>query len=162
VVTHGQQNESSATGIHLAVLADRVTLCSVDELPVLGSSAVVMFPDDSATPAEEVDIEGGVTSVICIDSKWGQANGILAHPSLAGVRRVRLRSYRTSYWRFHTRGVPDDGLCTVEAVFFLCRELHRRSHAGACHCFDDLLWLFAVQHERIFRGREAVLASPAG
>ena len=156
VLTHCQQNESTATGVHLAVLAPRVRLVAVEELPELcKETAVVLFPEDSATPAEEVDDVSGIRDVIVIDSKWGQARGVLLSPALAGVRRVRLGNHRTSYWRYHTRGVPDDGLCTVEAVFFLCRGLHSGAHADGeeCHCFDDLLYIFALQHARV--GREA-------
>lgn len=46
----------------------------------------------------------------------------MADARLRAARHVRIRSYRTAYWRFHTRGVPSDGLCTIEAVYFLCRE----------------------------------------
>jgi len=164
VVTHGQQNESSATGVHLAVLAAAQTrLHSAEELPPLcPETTLLLFPDDSAVDASDVE-PTSVTDVVVIDSKWGQAGGVLAHPSLQGVRRVRIGQYRTSYWRFHTRGVPSDGLCTVEAVYFLCRELHSRAHAGACHCFDDLLWLFCAMHRRVMaeaadRGRKRALA----
>jgi DTW domain-containing protein YfiP len=153
VLTHCQQNESTATGVHLAVLAPRVRLLAVEDLPELcRDTAVVLYPEDSATPADEVDV-ASIRDVVVIDSKWGQARGVLLSPALAGVRRVRLGSYRTSYWRYHTRGVPEDGLCTVEAVFFLCRSLHAKAHAGgqACHCFDDLLYIFSVLHARVLR-----------
>ena len=69
---------------------------------------------------------------------------------------VSLSSFGCSY---HTAGVPPDGLCTVEAVYFLCREvrslssavptqlltlacrkLHTNAEHSDCHCFDDLLW----------------------
>jgi DTW domain-containing protein YfiP len=151
VLTHVQQNEATATGVHLAVLgAPRVTLLPVGELPTLNkATTVVLFPDSCALPAEEVEPDS-VTDVIVVDSKWGQTNGIVQSAALQGVRHVRLGRYRTSYWRYHTRGVPEDGLCTVEAVYFLCRELHTKAHPhGECHCFDDLLWYFAHQHRTV-------------
>lgn len=77
---------------------------------------------------------------------------------MEGVRHVRIRSYRTSFWRFHTKGVPSDGLCTVEAVYFLCKEARGRASAAAlraphyaaplrraleicnCHCPRRRVW----------------------
>lgn len=50
----------------------------------------------------------------------------MSDPRMANVRHVRIRSYRTAFWRFHVKGVPSDGLCTVEAVYFLCKEVRDR------------------------------------
>ena len=137
--------------MHLAVLADRVSLARADELPVFcRETTLVLFPDEEAVPAEEVDA-ATVTDVVVIDSKWGQAHGVLAHPHLDGCTRVRIGKHRTSYWRYHTAGVPEDGLCTVEAVYFLVRELHTSSHLPnqTCRCYDDLLWIFNLLHNRV-------------
>jgi hypothetical protein len=99
-VTHAQQNLTSATGVHLALLApSQVRLLGVEELPALDArTAVVLFPDDEALPAEEVDVSS-VTDVIVIDSKWGQARGVVASDKLRGLRHVRIGAYVTSYWR---------------------------------------------------------------
>ena len=99
-ITHAQQNRSSATGVHLAVLAPtQVRLLSIDELPPLDASrSAVLFPDDEAVAAEEVDV-ASISSVVVVDSKWGQARGVVASDKLRGVRHIRLRSYLTSYWR---------------------------------------------------------------
>jgi hypothetical protein len=132
-----QQNRSSATGVHLALLAPaHVRLLSVEELPPLNAStAAVLFPDDAAVSAEEVDVRS-ITDVVVVDSKWGQAKGLLASDALRGLRHIRLNSYVTSYWRYHTAGVPSDGLCTVEAVFFLCREVRAARSATTSHAAD--------------------------
>jgi DTW domain-containing protein YfiP len=147
VVTHAQQRLSNATGVHLPLLAPgQARLVSLEELPPLGSGAVVLFPSANSVPVDSLDL-ATVTDVVVIDSKWGQAKGVLADAKLAGVRQVHLRDYRTCFWRYHTAGVPEEGLCTVEAVFFCFRELHSRAHAGeVCRCFDNLLWYFAQQH----------------
>ena len=103
-----------------------VRLVSIDELPQLdASTSAVLFPDDEAVAAEEVDV-ASISNIIVIDSKWGQARGVVASDKLRGMRHVRLRSYQTSYWRYHTAGVPPEGLCTVEAVYFMCREVRLR------------------------------------
>lgn len=103
-ITHAQQNRSSATGVHLAVLAPaQVRLLSIDELPHLdASTSAVLFPDDEAVAAEEVDV-ASISNIIVIDSKWGQARGVVASEKLRGMRHVRLRSYQTSYWRHALR-----------------------------------------------------------
>ena len=159
-LTHGQQNESSATGVHLGILAPRCKLLDVGLLPALDpTTTVLLFPDDGAVPADSVDASA-ITDVVVIDSKWGQARGVMEHPALRGIPHVRLGAYRTSYWRYHTKGVPDDGLCTVEAVYFLTRELHSRRHPPGeqCACMDDLLWYFAFQHRRVHAASDARIA----
>ena len=84
----------------------------------------------------------GIQTVIIIDSKWDGANRIARLPNLAQLPRVKLRSYRTAFWRFHPHpksaearrqreaaaAVGEDNgdthLCSVEALFFFLRELH--------------------------------------
>lgn len=182
-LTHAQQNLTTATGVHLALLAPaHARLLSVDDLPPLNAATtVVLFPDDAAVSAEAVDVSS-ITDVLVVDSKWGQARGVVASERLRGMRHVRLNAYLTSYWRrapalprllrvaiapgragaertaprrYHTAGVPPDGLCTVEAVFFLCRELHTSETHRDCHCFDNLLWYFAHQHAKALCAKSA-------
>ena len=63
----------------------------------------------------------------------------------------------------------DEKVCSAEALFFFMRELHcamgihadderkpdggkredERNGVGKCHCFDDLLWYFAWQHQTV-------------
>jgi DTW domain-containing protein YfiP len=146
--------------VHLGILAPRCRLLDVGSLPALDpTTTVLLFPDDCAVPADSVDASL-ITDVVVIDSKWGQARGVMEHPALRGIRHVRLGAYRTSYWRYHTKGVPDDGLCTVEAVYFLCRELHARRHPPGeqCACMDDLMWYFAFQHRRVHAASDARIA----
>lgn len=87
--------------MHLALLAPaQARLLSVEELPPLDArTSLVLFPDDAAVRAEEVDVRG-VTDVVVIDSKWGQARGVAAADALRGLRHVRLSAtVRTAYWR---------------------------------------------------------------
>jgi hypothetical protein len=86
--------------VHLALLAPlHAKLCSVDDLPSLDArTAAVLYPDDAAIPAEDVDV-GSITDVVVVDSKWGQSRGILASDKLRNLRHIRLGTYVTSYWR---------------------------------------------------------------
>ncbi len=38
-----------------------------------------------------------------------KAKRINMHPTLEGVRRVKLSETKSSFWRFHTKGVADEG-----------------------------------------------------
>ena len=159
-LTHAQQTASTATGVHLGILAPNCKLCEVTALPQLDPfTTVVLYPDEDASPANTVD-PSRITDVVVIDSKWGQSRGVLENPALHGLPHVRIGTYRTAYWRYHTKGVPEDGLCTVEAVYFLCRELHARAHVkGDCHCYDDLLYYFAFMHRRVHAASAARIAA---
>ena len=88
-------------------------------------------------------------SVVVIDSKWDVASAIGLGERLRDLPRVRLSTYRTSFWRYHplprargkrdeaelrrSRGEDDgdDALCSLEALFFFARELHENGFAGA-------------------------------
>lgn len=74
-------------------------------------------------------------------AQWSHSKAIMRDPKMAHVRHVRIRSYRTAFWRFHTKGVPSDGLCTVEAVYFLCKEVSRgKRHEAATVAPQRRLW----------------------
>ena len=88
-------------------------------------------------------------AVVVIDSKWDVASAIGRRDSLRRLPRVRLSTYRTSFWRYHpqpkangkrdeaelrrARGEDDgdDMLCSLEALFFFARELHENGFRGA-------------------------------
>ena len=129
----------------------QVRLLSVDELPQLDASrTAVLFPDDEAVAAEEVDV-ASISSVVVVDSKWGQARGVVASDKLRGVRHVRLRSYLTSYWRRVLRRRKADAaasltprsvagttprafLRTASAPWRLCSSCAERCVRPTCAC----------------------------
>jgi hypothetical protein len=124
--------------VHLALLApSQVRLLGVNELPALDArTAVVLFPDDEAVAAEEVDVSS-VTDVIVVDSKWGQARGVVASDKLRGLRHVRIGAYVTSYWR-HDRadaGYPTRPRLDLTAACARAQVSHRWCAAGwPVHC----------------------------
>jgi hypothetical protein len=93
--------------------------------------------------------DGTRLAVVVIDSKWDRASSIGRGERLRDLPRVRLSTYRTSFWRFHpqpkangkrdeaelrrARGEDDgdDMLCSLEALFFFARELHENGFRGA-------------------------------
>jgi len=153
------------TGPHAAVLApDHAAVLSgfrhLHETAARERTAV-LFPAEGALLPWEVETTGprAVERVLVLDSRWKAARGEVARLSREGVTFVKLApGTRTSFWRFHTDGVADEGCSTIEAIrYFLqqrCEGLGaagRHPEGGACHCYDDLLWLFAEQHAKVAR-----------
>ena len=71
------------------------------------------------------------------------------------MRRVKLATeIKTSFWRFHTEGITDEGVCTIECLHILMRELidaKKLSPHLDQHSFDNLLWYYAYLHQRVER-----------
>eukprot|EP00967_Tisochrysis_lutea_P100823 scaffold150763_cov22-Tisochrysis_lutea.AAC.2 len=57
----------------------------------------------------------------CIHRK--ESKEMMKHPLLSGVRRVKLKDARSAFWRFHTAGVGEEGLCTIECLYFFLKAL---------------------------------------
>ena len=55
-----------------------------------------------------------------IESQWNRAKHMLNLPTVAKLRRVKLQSYRTTFWRWQTTG--DEGLATVEGRTLLLEK----------------------------------------
>lgn len=154
IITHHEEARSKNTGVQVAVLApDRISLHSIDECPEFSASrAIVLFPCDEAIPAEEVDTTD-LDRVFIIDSKWKKAGELVQHPALQGVKRVKLRHTQSCFWRFHTRGVAEEGVSTAEAIYHFLKAVHNQSWLRSHpqyedpHCFDNVLWYFAFQHK---------------
>ncbi|KAF8072689.1 dtwd1 [Scenedesmus sp. PABB004] len=88
----------------------------------------------------------------------------------AAAGQVKLPgSPRSAFWRFHTDGTSDEGVCTIEALHLLLRALAARLPGPPWHAapayFDNLLWFFAHQHQLVARAaaeRQAKRAAAAG
>lgn len=154
-----RESRSKNTGVHAAIIAQgSVHVHGVDSLPEVNpSEAILLFPSESAVEPEAVD-SSDVKHVFIIDSKWKAAKTIAAtHPKLSSLKTVKLTSTRTAFWRFHTAGVSDAGVCTVEAIWALLTAFQNAGTLPEAefpdHCFDNLLWYFAYQHSLIRNGQ---------
>ncbi len=105
---------------------------------------VLLFPANDATSVQEVfasDSSGAVSSTvsspasqpkvaILLDCTWFQTAQMLNHPILQRLRKVKIDSHKTIFWRHHGRrgnGDPDlsdEHLSTVEAAYWLVREAY--------------------------------------
>lgn len=87
------------------------------------------------------------TRIVVLDGNWVKARGLLRHPKLAMLPRVQLpHDVRTSFWRRGAgtfRGAVDEGVCTIEAIYFVCRQLQPNAN------FDDLLWFFSYMRQLV-------------
>lgn len=84
-----------------------------------------------------------------------KAKNLIEHPRLQGVPHVKLANTQTAFWRYHTRGTAEEGVCTVECIYYFLKtlmeqgKLHRDGTEDKLHMYDDLLWYFAYQHRLI-------------
>lgn len=54
-----------------------------------------------------------------------KAKDLLKTPVFNGVQAVKLPAgIRSCFWRFHTSGVAEEGVCTIEALYHLLKSLH--------------------------------------
>jgi DTW domain-containing protein YfiP len=117
-------------------------------------STVLLFPSDDATPIEDLD-PSTVTKVVFVDSTWFQCNQILADKRLCKLRKVKISSAKTMFWR-PQKGKPDTCLATIEAIYHFFKQY---SQAFECQPYDgrydNLLFWFVhfhtlIQHEYVF------------
>lgn len=156
VVTHPNEPASKNTGAHAKLLCapGQVRLCGIDALPGdlllqpslsgaggsrSGSSGggsspgatAVLFPAPDARTPDELGA-AGLKRVVVIDTAWQKAKELNGHMALAGLPRVKLPgSPRSAFWRFHTRGVAAEGVCTIEAIWLLAQAV-AGAYSGLC------------------------------
>jgi hypothetical protein len=88
-------------------------------------------------------------TVIILEGNWAKARTLLKHPKLATLPRLQLPpNVRSLFWRRGTgsfRAAVDCGVCTIEALYLLCRQLQPLSECR----WDDLLWLWVYQRQLV-------------
>lgn len=143
-----QEQATKATGTHAAVLCPGcVHMHRLDELPALDpATTVVLFPSDDAVTPDQLELQQ-MQHVVAIDAKWKKATDLNERPAFAGMTRVKLPGNpRSCFWRHHTHGTTEEGVCTIEAVHLLMQALADRLPQEPAH-WDNLLWYFAYQHK---------------
>jgi hypothetical protein len=88
-------------------------------------------------------------TVVILEGNWAKARTLLKHPKLASLPRLQLpQNVRSLFWRRGTgsfRAAVDCGVCTIEALYLLCRQLQPQPEG----CWDDLLWLWVYQRRLV-------------
>ncbi|GIL75732.1 hypothetical protein Vretimale_15281 [Volvox reticuliferus] len=154
IVTHHEEKASKNTGVQAAILArDQVDLHDMSHTPtdVEPSRCAVLFPSDTALEVEQLEPDS-IDRLFIIDSRWKKANSLMRTETFRTMRAVRLSHTRSAFWRFHTRGVAEAGVCTIEALFFFLDALAKQGKLrdprfSVPHVFDNLLWYFVYQHQ---------------
>ncbi|GLI66518.1 hypothetical protein VaNZ11_010388 [Volvox africanus] len=154
IVTHHEEKASKNTGVQVAILGgSQVDLHDMSHTPtdVEPSRCAVLFPSDTALEVEQLEPDS-IDRLFIIDSRWKKANTLMRTETFRGMRAVRLSQTRSAFWRFHTRGVAEAGVCTVEALFFFLDALAKQGKLSdprftVPHVFDNLLWYFVYQHQ---------------
>lgn len=124
IVKHWNERNSKSTAVHAKLVApDQVTIHTFPEVPDLGdtSGTVLLYPCPDAVDIAAVD-PASVTRVVFVDSTWSQCSSILAHPTLAKLRRVQIASEHTLFWRPQSKK-PSTHLATIEAIYHFFKQL---------------------------------------
>ncbi|KAG2432418.1 hypothetical protein HYH02_012989 [Chlamydomonas schloesseri] len=154
IVTHHEEKASKNTGVQVAILASgQVDLHSMSNVPrdVDPARCAVLFPSDDALEVSELEPDS-IDRLFIIDSRWKKAGELVRSDVFKSMRAVKLRETRSAFWRFHTKGVTDEGVCTIEALYFFLNSLAKEGKLtdprfAAPHAFDNLLWYFCYQHQ---------------
>ena len=125
----------NATGIHAAALAtpcvirhfpeemkDASSACSTYD----PASTFILYPSTEACTADEVaaSLENARQATIIVpDTKWNNDGAVLSHPSLRGIRHLKLRypPAKSAIWRSNARATAGC-VSTIEAIYCLARE----------------------------------------
>jgi hypothetical protein len=115
----------------------------------------VLYPSEDSNTVPELRASGKLPrNIIIIESPWKKATGMLERPEVQNMEKLRLQSTYSAFWRYRTNDISarafKEGCSSIEAIYFLCRELHASEHEdGDCHCYDNLLWYFNFIHHKI-------------
>ncbi|KAJ3365227.1 DTW domain-containing protein 1 [Allomyces javanicus] len=158
---HKYELKGKSTALHGRVLApDDVRVWdypsetdAYDEEP---GKVLVLYPSPQAQPIGEID-PTSFTHVIVVDGTWYQAHQMVRDaPFLRrpGVRHVSFANPpKTSFWRFQQKS--EQHLATIEAMWWLLRE-YQLAHAPAdLTAYDNMLWYYTFQYQRILGSYEA-------
>lgn len=67
---------------------------------------------------------GRVTRLVLLEATWQKAPGMILHPHLRDLPRVKLAPRVSTFWRHQELGAAY--LATVEAAYYACVEVHER------------------------------------
>jgi hypothetical protein len=118
-----------------------------------------LFPCDDAVFLDQIpdDEFRQIKRVIVLDCQWSVVKRLERHENLVGLRRVKIRNYSTTFWRYQSVG--PECLATIEAIYYFFREHAVRANNGAYNGqYDNLLYFYKffydlIQHKYKTDGR---------
>ena len=151
---HRAEHRQKSTALHARILAPAdVRLVEYPAaagacVGAYGPETLLLYPAPDAVDVAALPdaVVAAARRVVVVDSPWQKTGGMLAHPALRGVRRVRIRGAATAFWRHQSHG--PGYLSTVEALYWFMREFWARAHPAAPYAghLDNLLWYFAFNY----------------
>jgi len=65
-------------------------------------SIVVLFPSEDARDVQEIDPKElkSLNRVVIIDCTWNQTKDFLKHPVIQGLKKVKIQTEKTVFWRY--------------------------------------------------------------
>ncbi|CAH3025969.1 unnamed protein product [Porites evermanni] len=166
IIKHQGELVGKSTATHARILApEDVTIHNYPAVPEFQEKeqVILVFPSEDAVSlkmiGQDLDQQAKELSdpnktalfdrVVFIDSTWQQCHQIITDKKLDGLRRVKLESAVTHFWR-PQRNKPDTCLATIEAIYYFFKEYEqhvlKREYDGK---FDNLLYFFAFQYNLI-------------
>ena len=167
VLLHRQEHKGKATSVHAGVLSSDVALHVHPDLPTDTNpeTTLLVYPSDDAKTLDEMAAEGSldkVETLVFIDSTWQQSKSICRDENVRKIGRpVQLNEYRTLFWRYQNTG-DERFLATIEAIYYLLRDLHIARGNKYVGQFDDILYYYVHQYAVIqerYRTEVCLLAS---
>ncbi len=148
VIKHEAEIDGKSTAIHAKVISpDNVDILHYPSgIPDYENDAILVFPDAEFNVE---DVSRSLSKAVFIDGTWSQAKKMLKHPKLRNLKRVKLKSRPTTFWRPQT-GKSEAHLATIEAVYYFVREFHESLNCGDYDGrFDNLLFLYKFFRDKI-------------
>ena len=150
-----------STSIHACVLSPAscrfLEASALLDTPYSPATTLLLYPSPTSLPLSHPSIVAllpSITRVVVIESTWQKGGAVYSDPALqlSALPAVHLDpSYESTYWRYQELG--RQFLCTLEAMYHLCRELLQLQPDRAATMqntqLDDLLYLYAHLHHRI-------------
>jgi tRNA-uridine aminocarboxypropyltransferase len=130
----------------------------------------VLFPAEHSVPLSDPSIIRLLPSIdrcVVIESTWQKAGAVYRDErfGIYALPAVHLESYESTYWRYQEMG--RQFLSTIEAIFHLASELLNsekqtgrtdRRDAMQGSNLDDLMYLYALRHQRVHRRYDDTLS----
>lgn len=107
---------------------------------------MLLFPGDDSVGIDEMSEEDfkKVKKVVFIDSQWHKAKSIFAHENIRKLKCVKIKSYKTLFWRYQYE--DEHFLATIEAIYYFYKEYAGKTYQGE---YDNLLYYYVLMYELI-------------
>eukprot|EP00123_Amoebidium_parasiticum_P022314 comp8507_c0_seq1/m.3817 comp8507_c0_seq1/g.3817 ORF comp8507_c0_seq1/g.3817 comp8507_c0_seq1/m.3817 type:complete len:318 (-) comp8507_c0_seq1:52-1005(-) len=164
IIKHTKEKDTKSTAVHAKLVAPgQVTIYPFPDFPggYDPEKTVLLFPSKDASTFDEIGDLSSINKVVFIDCTWKQTYGITTHPALKDLKKIRLETIHTRFWRVQGH-LPPTYLATIEAIHQFFRQYHismmKRVDPAHLHAdpdslydgrYDDLLYLFSHQYEHI-------------